>query len=75
MSKRRDPTVSTQSVARSRIGTGEAARFRDRVAMTERPIRITFAEMRDMRVVAARDETPPSIADFIADHTRPSRVR
>jgi hypothetical protein len=24
---------------------------------------------------ADRDETPPSIADFIADHTRPSRVR
>jgi hypothetical protein len=24
---------------------------------------------------ADRDETPPSIAYFIADHTRPSRVR
>jgi hypothetical protein len=24
---------------------------------------------------ADRGETPPSIADFIADHTRPSRVR
>ena len=24
---------------------------------------------------ADRDDTPPSIADFIADHTRPTRVR
>ena len=24
---------------------------------------------------ADRDDTPPSIADFVADHTRPTRVR